>query len=193
MIAIEVSIPQIKELREAIQGVKTNINREIAAAVNATARKVRTQAARALKQELTVPVRILKKAITSKSKATKDRPTAIVRLWNGYPIPLKYFKAKQTKKSGVTYKINPKHGRRSIMRDAFIVTKYGGAVVKRVSKERGPLEVQYGPSPGTAFERGNVLKVARATAEAELPKEMKRRIRLVLLRAAGKLPQNRGR
>lgn len=192
MISIDIDPGQIKELREALKGVKAKLPREIATAVNATARTTRTAAARELRSDLSVPVRILKKSIAIKGKATKNNTSAVIRFWGGYPIPLKYFGAKQTKKSGVTFKISPRHNRRSVIRDAFIARQYGGNVYRRKGKPRGPLEKLHGPSPGESFEKAGVLNVALATAKKELPKQMKRRINLMLLRAAGTVPQRKG-
>jgi len=191
-IAVSVDISGVEELRRAIVGVKTNLNREIAAAVNATAKKVRTQAARALKKELTAPVKVLKSVVKAKSKATKQKPVAVVRLSEGYPIPLKYFAAKKIK-AGVTYKIKPNQGRRSILRKGFIIDKYGGNVMERTSDPRYPIKTKYGPSPGQAMKDAGIAALAESVARRELPIQMQRRIKLAILRAQGVVAQTRGR
>lgn len=186
MLNVKIDASQIVELQRALAGTKRKLDREIATAINATAKKVRTEAARELKKEMAVPVAILKKVVRNKSKATKDRLSAKIGLFRGYPIPLKYYKATQTKK-GVTYKINPKVKRKSILRDAFIAKQYGGNVYKRVGPARGPLQQQYGPAPGDFFDGINLVRKSRDLAEQELKKQMTRRIRFVLMEAAGEL------
>lgn len=188
--SIGIADAQIKALRKALGDVQKNLNREIATAVNATTRKVVTAAARELKKDLTVPVKILKKAIRTKYKASKNNPSAIVALWGGYPIPLKYFRATQTK-SGVTYKIHPRHNRKSIDRKAFIAKQYNNNVYRRIDKARGPLEKVHGPSPGDSFEKAGIGKLVERIARDELPKQIDRRIRLLLLRASGQVPQRK--
>jgi hypothetical protein len=189
---ITVSQTGLTELTKALKGVERKISINLAAAINATAKKTTTYAARELKSHLTVPVGILKKALRAKSKASANRLQARIEVWEGYPIPLKYFRAKQTKKSGVTYKVDPKAGRKSIIRDAFIAKQYGNNVYKRVGKDRGPLEKLHGPSPGIAFKEAGLEDKVRRFAEAELPKQIDRRIRLALLREAGIVNQRKG-
>jgi len=181
----------IQRLIKALGDAHKKLPIEFAAAVNATAKKATTAAARALAKELPVPVRILKKAIKTKQKASPGKP-AIIRLWEGHPIPLKYFAAKQTK-TGVTYKLKRANKRRSIMRSAFIPQAYGGNVYIRKTASRGPLEQIYGPSPGEAYKDAGVEAIVVKVATEELPKQIERRVRLVLLRAQGIVGQRKGR
>ena len=193
MINVGVDAGSIERLRSALGSMEKGLPREVATAINATAKKVRTEAARLLKKELNVPVKVLKKAIHNKSKATKENTRAVVGLFKGYPIPLKYFKPKQTKAGGVTYRIDPKlkgKAGKSSLRDAFIINAYNGNVYRRKGKKRGPVEQQYGPSPGVAFEQAGIAQAARKTAADELPKQMERRIRFILLKNAGGLRGN---
>lgn len=189
MINVGVDAGSIERLRAALGSMEKGLPREVATAINATAKKVRTEAARLLKRELNVPVKVLKKAIHNRRKATKDKTQAVVGLLKGYPIPLRYFKPKQTNQ-GVTYKIDPKLKAKSSIRDAFIVNSYNGNVYRRKGKQRGPLEQQVGPSPGVAFEQAGIAQAARKTAADELPKQMERRIRFILLKNAGGLRGN---
>lgn len=184
MIKVGIDPKQVEQTRAALGSLERRAPREVATALNATAKKVRIVAARALKKELNCPVKVLKKAIRNKSKANHETLTAVVGLFRGYPIPLKYFKPTQLKR-GVTYKTNPKLKGKSVLRDAFIAKQYGGRVYRRRGKARGPLQQVYGPSPGDAFEQAGIEQLATKTAQEELPKEMDRRIRFLLLKAAG--------
>lgn len=193
MLSVSIDEKQIARMADALGDVASRLPRHIATAINRTSSKVRTHAARQLKTELTAPVKVLKKSIRIKSKANQSKLSATIGLFSGYPIPLKYFRASQTKRNGVTYKTNPKYKAKSRVTDAFInKTFYGGNVLRRVGKDRGPLKVVYGPSPGDAFERGGVAAKAMKVAETELPKQMERRIREVLLRNSGTINLRKG-
>ena len=185
MIGVSISQASVDAVKKALGNLSHRYAREIKTAINETAKQVRIQASRALKTELKVPSRILKRTTYTKSKASADNLRAIIGLFEGYPIPLKYFGAKQTKK-GVTYKINPKLKRRSILGDAFII-RNGGNVYRRVGPERKPLQLIYGPKPGDAYEKLGIAAMAVAVATEELPKQINRRIRFLNLKASGGL------
>jgi hypothetical protein len=189
MITVQINQDSLAKLGNALGDMRRRLPRELATAVNATGKKVRIHAARLLKKELNVPVKILKKAVKMKSRATAENTSAKIGLFKGYPIPLKYFKPKQLKR-GVTYKINPKLKGKSVLRDAFIVKQYGGNVYKRAGAERYPLIRQNGPSPGDVFEQAGIVAAAVAVAKEELPKQIERRIRFITLQASGGLRGN---
>ena len=186
MIKVSTDQASLKQLQAALKEKASRLPRELATAINATAKKVRIEASRLLKKELNVPSKILKKTIKTKSKATAKDTRAIVGLWGGYPIPLKYFKPTQLKR-GVTYKIDPKLKGKSVLRDAFIVKSFGGRVYRRKGKTRGPIEQVYGPSPGTVFEKAGIAAAAEKVAREELPKQVARRIRFLELKSTGQL------
>ena len=186
MIKVSIDQASLKSLQDALKDKASRLPRELATAINATAKKVRIEASRLLKKELNVPSKVLKKAIQTKSKATAKDTKAIVGLWAGHPIPLKYFKPTQLKR-GVTYKIDPKLKGKSVLRDAFIITSFGGRVYRRKGKERGPLDQVYGPSPGTVFEKAGVTEAAQKIARDELPKQIARRIKFLSLQSSGGL------
>ena len=190
MITVGIAKGQLDAIRQSLGDKASRLPREVATAINATAKKVRFEASKELKKELKVPVKVLKKAIKTKSNATKDQLQAIIRLWKGYPIPLKYFGAKQQKRGGVTYRINPGHKVKSILRDAFVVKQYGGNVYRRVGEKRWPIKQVYGPSPGDAFEAAGIGPLAAKVAAEELPKQLTRRIRFLLLKQSGGLRGN---
>ena len=173
---------------KVLEDLGANVAIQMSAAISKTAAKVRTQAARALKKELAVPVKILKKSVI-KGKTDKKAMTAIIYLNPGYPIPLKHFGARAYKKGrgGVTYRVSPGSGSRSIIRDAFIPQQYGGNVYRRAGKTRGPLIKQVGPAPGDMFEKAGVIAVALETANTELPKQIQERVRFLTVKAQGKL------
>ncbi len=201
MIAATVDKAQIEAIRLALKDKAHRLKREIATAINATAKKVRIEAARALKKELPakVPIKLVKAMIRSKSiaKESMGSMVAIVRLRNGDPLPLRYFLSEQKKKGVV---VKSKEGVRVHMNrnikgkagktfhpKAFIVNRYGANVFERVDKERGPLKQIYGPRPGDFFESAGIVKMAYALARSELPKQMERRISFLMKQTSGGL------
>ena len=189
MITVKVNPSQINRIAAELKDKSKRLPREIATAINQTSKKVRSVAAKALKKELNVPARVLKKAIRTK-QAKKDNLVAVVGLFAGYPIPLKYFKPRQIKGGkrggGVTFKIDPKYSARSVIRGAFIMQP-SGHVAERVGKDRYPIRFAHGPAPGSAFEKAGIRVLAEKTAAQELPKQMERRIRFLKLQTAGGL------
>lgn len=182
----ERSVARVKEL---MSNLGKDFRKEIHTAINQTAKQVRIQASRALRKELNVPSKILKKAIKSRREASVDSLRATILLLYGYPIPLKYFGAKRvnTRRGGVSYKLDPKYKNRVVDRELFIVDRYKGHVFKRSGKGRGPLIRMNGPAPGTAYEKAGIAALAERVAREELPKQIQRRIRFLILKSQGKL------
>ena len=187
MINVAINPADIERVKSVLNGVRATLGKEISAAINKTAKKVQTFAAREVAKEMNVPTKILKKTIKQKSKANKNKLGATLGFWEGYPIPLKYFGARALKKGGVTYKFSKNKPRTGIIRDAFIVKQYGNNVYRRKSTGRGPLEKQHGPAPGYAYKSLGVVGNAAKFAEAELPKQIEARIRYLTLKAQGQL------
>lgn len=188
MIAIEIEAKEIEKLRQALGRMERRLPRELATAINATARKVKTETAKELKKYLAVsPTSILKTVVKFKAKATANQTEAVIRFQKGFPIPLRYFRPRQMKRGGggVTYKIDPAFNRRSIIRDAFMPPRYNGRVYRRIGIQRGPLEQLYGPAPEEAYQKGNIDRVMIRVARQQLPYQIERRIRLLILREQG--------
>ena len=66
MLNVTVDQAALNRLQDALKYKASRLNREVATAINATAKKVRIEASRLLKKELNVPSKILKKAIKTK-------------------------------------------------------------------------------------------------------------------------------
>lgn len=186
MITLTIDKGQIDRLKQSLQGTSRKLEREIKTAVNATAKKVALEAARDLSKELPLKIGTLKKIVRQKAKATDRKLRAVIGIGKGYPVPLKYFKAKQIKR-GVTYKLSKSAKGKSVLRDAFIVKRYGNNVYKRTGTGRGPLAQQYGPAPGEYFDGLRIVERAIDRARDELKKQMDRRIRFIQLEKSGQL------
>jgi hypothetical protein len=176
----------IDEVNKIMRQIGADADKQIKIAIGKTAAKVKLAAARKLRDELKAPTKVLKKAVRIKRPKNPDALTATILLSYGYPIPLKYFGAKQIKR-GVTYKIDPKLKGKSVLRDAFIVQQYRGNVFRRSGKQRGPLVKQFGPAPGEVYEKAGVTALAMKVAEEELPKQINERVRFLIVKAQGRL------
>jgi hypothetical protein len=172
----------LTRLTNTLKDSAKSIGREIATAINGTSKKCSILAARELKKEIKVPVKILKKAVKPGIKANPENLTTTVTLGKGHPIPLKYFLGK------VNLKLTKRQ--RTAVGKGFIVNKYKQHVFKRSTNKRGPLVRQDGPAPGDAFERAGIAQITEKTARDELPKQVERRIRFWELKLAGKLRGN---
>lgn len=182
MIGIRVDNAKLASLEATLGDAAKSLGREVAIAINGTAKKCSVVSSRALASELKVPSRIRKKAVRPGIKADAKTLSTTLTLAEGHPIPLKYFLGK----------VNPKltKRQRTAVGKGFIVNKYKQHVFKRATNKRGPLVRQDGPAPGEAFERAGIAKLTEQTARDELPKQVERRIRFWKLKLAGKLRGN---
>lgn len=148
----------------------------------------------------------LKRVIKRKQAPTDDNPTVILSLDPGYPFPLKYYNARsyvkkekgKTLLEGVKWSYKPVNYKNKghfngISVDAFIIHRYNNHVFRRHGQRRIVRVV--GPAPGDYFEQIGAASVAASTAQDRLPKEVKRRIREIVLEKQGiiKLKTSRGR
>lgn len=185
----------IAKLQNTASFSSTELSTAIAIGVNSTAKKVRNEAAKAIKKELgsKVPLKVIKSAVRAQAVASNSHLAAIVIFQKGYRISLRYFNPRWSKKQGVSVqmdrKVKGKAGRTSLPK-AFRVKRLGGKVFERGGKSRLPIKEQFGPSPGEFMEAAGVKAMAIALIQKELPKRIQRRIRFLLLRQSGGLRGN---
>lgn len=190
MIAIEIDAGKLKELRAAVDKAGKSFPREFAAALNATARKAKTEISQKVRTELVVKAGDVGKLIKVNRKATSSRLVSGVALAKTARLPLRAFSARQTQ-AGVTYRIS-KRGGRKLARSAFqgprpgvMKASWRGNVFKRVGKSRLPIVKLMGASPWGVFTKKRMTPEQVADIKAELAKQMDRRIKLNILRANG--------
>lgn len=192
MISVGIDKRQIAKLEAELKGKAKRLPVEIKIAINAVAKQVSIQTSRDVGKVMPLKSKTLKRVIRQKSKATNDRLGATIRLGGGYPIPLRLFGAKRTKKGVVVRmdrRVKGKAGRK-VLPSAFIVDRYRGNVFERKTTARGPIEVQKGPAPSDYYEElGTVAKTVELV-NTELPKQIERRIRFLRLKAEGGLRGN---
>lgn len=153
--------------------------RAIARGLNKTATNVRTSASTAIRQRRSLSAKVVRDAMAIR-KATTQRLVAQLVV-TGKPIPLRDYKANQTKK-GVTVSVTP--GKRKLVehRDnrAFIVPSIGGHVFAREGASRLPIKKLFGPSLPSTFVQAEVRKAWTATATESMPKRLAEELRFEL-------------
>ncbi len=182
----------VEGIKKALGEFSKNHKRELATAINATAKRVRTQAAKQIKTELKVAAKVLKKAIYQKAKASAKNTSTTIGFFEGYPIPLKYFGAKTLQNGDLSFKIKPK-GMTVRTKQLFVVKAYGNNIYSREGKGRGPLKKWYGPSPGSVYKQLRLVEQMTEFAQIDLPKQIKERIRFLVLEANNGLKGNQTR
>lgn len=193
MIGIEFNPKQLKELRVACGKAKKDFTKELAAAINQTAKNHRLRMGRNIRETVNLKKKEIESKITIR-KATSVVPQARVFLLDTAREGLQHFGARQTK-SGVSYKISKKKGRGMVL-GAFMgpspgtfAPKLYGGVFRRVGKERLPIVKLYGVSPYGTYRKNDFESIDVAYSGDYLKQQMDRRINLNVLRANGLVPK----
>lgn len=185
MITVTIDPRQIAAMKAAIENTGRRLRKELAIACNQTANKGKSLIAKQISKELAIPQKTIKLAITTGRKANEVNIKTSVDVKKDGRINLGYFGGRQTKK-GVSYKVSKSKGR-SVIQGAFVIKKYDGKVYKRNGKARFPLQGMYGPSPWGVFVVGKKIEPSTQEIEAELKKNIDRRIRFIKLKASGEI------
>ena len=187
---ITVKQSSLDSLKAAIEGTTRKIKSELRVAINATAAKSKSILNKEIRSELAVTAKVVSSTIRTKRKSEGNDLSATVEVKKTARISLKEFGARQGKK-GTSYKISKTKGRKTIS-DAFQGPKPGlmkaswkGNVFKRAGKARLPIVKLYGPSPFGVLTKGKKLEPSLKQTEAELVKQVQRRIRLITLKKTG--------
>jgi hypothetical protein len=110
-------------------------------------------------------------------------------LKKGFRFGLQAFNPRQTKK-GVSYTISKSTGVQKVPR-AFVIEKWGRRVYIRKAtgkgSGRGPLRQLRGVSPWGVFVKNNMTPTITEKTQAELNKQIERRIRFLLLKSSGRI------
>jgi hypothetical protein len=183
---------QIKKLRELLNNNATKIKRELATAINATAKMGQREVSKVVREELAVPKKTVDKTISISRKANAGQLGATVSLSKTRRISLREFGPKQNQR-GVSFKISKTRGRQFVA-GAFQGPKPGamkiswrGNAFVRAGKSRLPILKLKGPSPWGVMVKKKLEKPTGAAIQAELRKQIDRRIRLLMLRASGQV------
>lgn len=192
MISIEIDAKQIKRLKDAVGKARKSLPKELAAAINETAKQGRTQMGRNIRSVVNMSKKTAEKALKVKEKATAANLRGVISLGKEQRkgFGLQHFGGRQNKK-GVSYRIS-KTGGRKMVAGAFMGPKPGqlapklyGGVFKRVGKSRLPIVKLYGVSPFAAYAKNDFTKPDAVFITKGLQKNIERRINLNVLRANG--------
>jgi hypothetical protein len=190
MIAIQIAAPQLARLTKAVGDAKKSLPKEISAAINATSTKTRLDIGRDIRKQVNIKKPAVDSVLKLVKQSTAQTLSAQVSLNRSKRLALREFGARQNK-AGVSYKIN-RQGKRGTVQGAFqgprpgvMKASWRGRVFKRVGKERLPIVQLFGPSPWGVFMKKKMAPDQRKAIEAELAKQIERRINLNVLRANG--------
>jgi hypothetical protein len=154
------------------------LKKEVAAAVNAAAKRTQNLLAKEISKELAASQKVIKEGISVTKKATSENLNAEVTQKESQRLSLKRFGAQQTK-TGVRYKISKTQGRKFV-KSAFKPEALGQHVYQRQGKTRLPIQKLHGPSPwGVTVKNELDQLVTKRDIKPELIKQLDRRIKAV--------------
>jgi len=179
---IDIDVQGIARLKATLEGTRKKLSREMAIVVNKTAKKTKSLIAKKIGKVITLPQKNIKKLLSVPTQATPEHISATVTVKGTKRINLKFYKARETK-TGVTTKVF-RAGAAQVDAGAFKVARYKGRVIKRVGKQRGPLQSLSGPSAAEIFKDFAFDEVQQETKD-ELTKQLNERIRFLTLKQSG--------
>ena len=190
MIAIQINAKQLKALQEAVGRAKKNFSKELAGAINAVSKKTKLQIGRDIRATVAMKKDEAEKPLSIRGTATAEKLSATVTLRKTKRLGLRHFGAKQDKR-GVTYKISKTGGRKRVdgafqgPKPGVMKMSWKGNAFKRVGKQRLPIIKLHAVSAFGAYAKNELSGPQVKVIEAELTKQMERRIKLNILRAEG--------
>ena len=190
MISIEIDAKQLKALQKAVERSGKKFAKELAGAINAVSKKTKLQIGRDIRATVAMPKAEAEKPLSIRGTATEQNLSATVTLKKTKRLGLRHFGARQDKR-GVSYKIDKQCGRKRVQ-GAFQGPKPGvqkmswkGNAFKRVGASRLPIVMLKGVSAYGAYAKNELSGPQVEAINAELTKQMERRIKLNILRAEG--------
>lgn len=190
MISIQLNMEQVTRLVNATHKAGKQFKTEIAGAINATSKKTKLQMGRDIRNTVNMKKDEAEKPLSIRASATTSNLSAVVSLKKTKRLGLRHFGARQDKR-GVSYKIS-KTGGRSRVNGAFqgptpkaMKLSWRGNAFKRVGKSRLPIVQIKGVSAFGAYVKNNLEGPQVKEVNAELSKQLERRINLNILRANG--------
>ena len=180
----------VASLKAALKDTTRKLQAELRIAVNATANKSKSIINKEIRSELATTAKAVNSTIRVKSKAQGDSITATVEVKKTARISLREFGARQNK-SGTSYRISKTQGRKTIPgafqgpKPGVMKASWRGHVFKRVGQARLPIVKLQGPSPWGVMTTGKKLGPAKDQTQAELEKQIERRVRFITLKKTG--------
>ena len=180
----------LDSLISALKDTERKLKKELQVAVNATANKAKSIINKEIRSELATTATAINSTIRIKRKATNDLPSASVEVKKTARISLREFGARQTK-VGVSAKISKTRGRKTYAgafqgpKPGLMKASWRGHVFKRVGKSRLPIVKLHGASPFGVMTKGKKLGPSVEATQAELEKQIQRRVRFITLKKTG--------
>ena len=144
-------------------------------AINHTGDKVHTRVVRALARQIRAPQHVIKKyGAVRRIKANAQDLTYTIRS-DGGPIPLKYFRANQTRK-GVSA---APWGNRKVYRHAFLISKFANHAFWRAGPKRLPIERIAGPNVPKELVKDQARQVFEQVTSKELPERVAHELKVL--------------
>ncbi|WP_273760757.1 hypothetical protein [Bartonella sp. ML70XJBT.G] len=171
-------LQQVKDTFTNLQAPR--LNWALRNAINTAAKQVERFTEKQVADISSAQSKRVKKGVYIKGKATaKFLETDIIG--SGIPLPLKFFKAKETK-CGVTYTM---FGKQEILRHGFIKggrfpkrvdLKMGGNVFQRADGDQFPIAKQEGPSIAKVMSKPEIANAIAQYASERLTKNIQRQL-----------------
>ncbi|WP_254492898.1 hypothetical protein [Bartonella sp. B1099] len=163
-------LQQVKDTFTNLQAPR--LNWALRNAVNTAAKQVERFTEKQVADLSSAQPKRVKKGVYIKDKATAQFLETDI-IGSGTPLPLKFFKAKETKR-GVTYKL---FGKKQILPHGFIKggsfpkrvdLKMGGNVFQRADGDQFPIAKQEGPSIATVMSKPEITNAIVKKANERL-------------------------
>jgi hypothetical protein len=180
----------VASLKQALKDTTRKLQAELRVAVNATANKSKSIINKEIRSELATTAKAVNQTIRVKSKAQVDNITATVEVKKTARISLREFGARQNK-SGTSYRISKSQGRKTVKggfqgpKPGVMKASWRGHTFKRVGQTRLPIVKLFGPSPWGVMTKGDKLGPSEEQIQAELSKQIERRVRFITLKKTG--------
>lgn len=190
MMAIEINADQLNRLSHAAIGAKKSLTKELAAAINAVSKKTKLEMGREIRATVNLKKDEAEKPLSIRAAASPQSLQAIVSLKKTPRLGLRHFGARQDKR-GVSFKISKRGGRGRVdgafmgPKPGAVKTSWRGNAFKRVGSGRLPIIQIKGVSAFGAYVKNNLAGPQVEAVNAELTKQIERRINLNVLRANG--------
>jgi hypothetical protein len=175
----------MNELLAKMDEVADNLPKEVNIVLGISARKVQSRLSKEIGRELNTPQKNIKRQ-TSR-EVNRQRVTATVKIRKSARIPLRDFKARQTKQ-GVSAKISKRKGVKKY-RNSFIIARFGNhAFTRGRNPKNRKITKMMGPSPWGVIVRNNrVMDRTMKWSKIIVLREMKERVRYLTRKKAGGL------
>jgi len=188
---VSVDSASVASLKKAIEGTARTLRKEIRIALNATAKKAKSLTNKEIRTELAnITASNIDYTMKVHLSDGESDLTASLEVKKTDRLSLRHFKPRQIK-AGTSYQISKTKGRRTVVgafqgpRVGLMKASWRGNAFRRAGKSRLPIIKLRGPSPWGVMTAGKKTGPSEALIDAELKKQIERRVRFITLKKAG--------